>query len=103
MRELVDRGASQVLVTGGIEPTLAFDGVKTWRIPTPVIKVVNPIGSGDAFAAGVVSRLIRGEELSEACRWGTAAAAANALTPIPGELALERVESLLREVKPGQI
>jgi tagatose 6-phosphate kinase len=48
--------------------------------------VVNPIGSGDAFTAGVVLRLLRGDDLGEACRWGAAAGAANALTPQPGEL-----------------
>ena len=51
----------------------------------PRVRVVNPIGSGDAFTAGLVSRLVRGDDLGEACRWGTAVGAANALTPMAGE------------------
>jgi tagatose 6-phosphate kinase len=86
MRELHERGAQRVIVTAGREPALAFDGKIFRRIITPRIRVVNPIGSGDAFTAGVVLRLLRGDDLGEACRWGAAAGAANALTPQPGEL-----------------
>ncbi len=55
---------------GGKGAALAFDGKIFWRIVTPRIHVVNPIGSGDAFTAGLVWRLVRGDDLGEACRWG---------------------------------
>jgi len=86
MRELHERGAQRVIVTAGPAPTLAFDGKLFWRVVSPCIQAVNPIGSGDTFTAGVVWRLLRGDDLGEACRWGAAAGAANALTPMPGEL-----------------
>jgi tagatose 6-phosphate kinase len=86
-------------VTAGSEPALAFDGKNFRRIITPRIKVVNPIGSGDAFTAGVVLRLLRGDDLGEACRWGAAAGAANALTPMPGELNRKDVTLLAKEVR----
>ena len=65
----------------------------------PRIKPVNPIGSGDAFTAGLVSRLVRGDDLGEACRWGTAAGTANALTPMPGEVNQDDVERLIGEIQ----
>ena len=99
MRELHERGAQRVVVTAGREPALVFDGRVFQRIITPRIKVVNPIGSGDAFAAGVVWRLLRGDDLGEACRWGAAAGAANALTPMPGELHRRDVTRLVKEVR----
>jgi tagatose 6-phosphate kinase len=99
MRELCERGAQRVIVTAGREPALAFDGKIFRRIITPRIRVVNPIGSGDAFTAGVVLRLLRGDDLGEACRWGAAAGAANALTPQPGELNRKDVTRLAREVR----
>ena len=86
-------------MTAGKEPTLAFDGKDLWRIVGPRIKTVNPIGSGDAFTAGLVSRLLRGDDLGEACRWGGAAGAANALTSLPGEVNPEDVERLARGVE----
>jgi len=58
---------------------------------------VNAIGSGDAFAAGMVWRLLRGDNLAEACRWGSAAGAANALTLMAGEVDRAQVERLVRK------
>ena len=99
MRELFERGAQRVVVTAGKEATLAFDGKTFWSVTSPRIKAVNPIGSGDAFTAGLVSRLLRGYDLGEACRWGCAAGAANALTLMPGEVNKEDVERLVKEIE----
>lgn len=98
MRELCDRGAQRIVVTAGKVPTLAFDGASFWKMVGPQIAAVNPIGSGDAFTAGLVARLVRGDDLGEACRWASAAGAANALTPLAGEVNREDVERLAREV-----
>jgi tagatose 6-phosphate kinase len=103
MRELCERGAQRVVVTAGKEPTLAFDGRSFWRIHAPRIKAMNPIGSGDAFTAGLVWRLLRGEGLGEACRWASATGAANALTPMAGEVHRNDVERLVAEVRMEQI
>ena len=80
-------------------PTLAFDGQTWWRVHAPRIEAKNPIGSGDAFTAGLLWRLLRGEDLGEACRWGSASGTANALTIMAGEVHLPDVERLVREVK----
>jgi tagatose 6-phosphate kinase len=103
MRQVCERGAERVVVTAGNEPTLAFDGKKLWEIVPPRIACINPIGSGDAFTAGLVWRLLRGEELGEACRWATAAGAANALTAMPGEVNLQDVERLAGEIRARQL
>ncbi len=86
MRELCERGAKRIVVTAGREPVIAFDGRCLWRITPPRIVAVNPIGSGDAFTAGLTWRLLRGDDLGEACRWASAAGAANALTLLAGEV-----------------
>lgn len=103
MRELCERGAQRAVVTAGKEPALAFDGKNFWRVIPPQIKAANPIGSGDAFTAGLVSRLARGDDLGETCRWAAAAGAANALTFLPGELNRKDVERLTREVEVQKI
>ena len=98
MRELCERGAQRVVVTAGRGPTLAYDGRSGWRIEPPRIDATNPIGSGDAFTAGLVWRLLRGEDLGEACRWAAAVGAANALTLMPGEVHRNDVERLAEQV-----
>jgi len=98
MRKLNERGAQRVVVTAGKAPTLAYDGRFIWRINNPVIRAVNPIGSGDAFTAGLVWRLLKGDDLGEACRWAAAVGAANALTILAGEIDLGEVEKLAKKV-----
>jgi tagatose 6-phosphate kinase len=98
MRELHERGAQRVVVTAGKEPALAFDGRSFWRVRSPGIAAVNPIGSGDAFTAALTWRLLRGDDLGEACRWGSAAGATNALTTLAGEVSLKEVKRLVKKV-----
>jgi tagatose 6-phosphate kinase len=103
MRELREHGAQNVVVTAGKEPALAFDGRSFWRIRSPRIAAVNAIGSGDAFTAALVWRLLREEDLGKACRWGSAAGAANALTLLAGEVNRDDVDRLVREVEVEEI
>jgi tagatose 6-phosphate kinase len=98
MCDLHERGAQRIVVTAGKHPVLAFDGRAFWRIHSPRIIALNPIGSGDAFTAALVWRLLRGEDLGEAARWGAAAGAANALTMMAGQVGLKTVERLVKEV-----
>jgi 1-phosphofructokinase family hexose kinase len=98
MREVHQRGAARVVVTAGKAPTLALDGEHLWRIETTGIRVVNPIGSGDAFTAALVWSLVRKRSLGEACRWAAAAGAANALGELPGELKVSQVQELAEQV-----
>lgn len=99
MRSLWEAGARQVVVTGGKDPTLAFDGKRFWRVLPPRITARNPIGSGDAVAAAIVWQLLRGADLGEACRWGCAAGSANALTLMAAEVTRPDVARLAREVR----
>ena len=98
MRELHESGAQRVVITAGREPTVAFDGRSFWRVRSPEIAAVNPIGSGDSFTAALTWRVLRGDDLGEACRWGSAAGAANALTTLAGEVSLKEVKRLASKV-----
>lgn len=103
MRELHERGAQRVMVTAGTEPTMAFDGNVFWQVITPRIRAVNSIGCGDAFAAAATWRLLRGDDLGEACRWSAATGAADALTAMVGEVSRADVDRLAREVEVRRI
>lgn len=102
MRDLHAHGAERVVVTAGNKPSLAFDGQNCWRIIPPEVKAVNPIGSGDAFTACLTWRLLQDDSLGEACRWASAAGAANALTLMAGEIEpkiVKRLSCLVRQEK----
>lgn len=99
MRELAERGAARVVVTAGAGATLAFDGRKFWRVRSPAVQAVNPIGSGDAFTAGLAAGLLRGLDLGESCRLGAAAGTANALQVLAGEVQAGLVPALAARVE----
>jgi tagatose 6-phosphate kinase len=95
MRLLHERGAQRVVVTAGKGPTLAFDGKHWWRLIPPAVQALSPIGSGDSATAAIVLHLLAGDDLGEACRHGSAAGAANALTWMSGDLDPAEVIRLL--------
>ena len=99
MRELHELGAKRIVITAGKQPAFAFDGTTFWRVFAPRVKAVNPIGSGDCFTAALVWRLLQGDDLGEASRWGTAAGTANVLTTLAGEIEKSEVERLLGDAR----
>jgi 2-dehydro-3-deoxygluconokinase len=59
-RALEALGPRQVLITLGSEGCVArIDGV-SFRVPAPVVPVVDTVGAGDAFVAGYLAELITG-------------------------------------------
>jgi tagatose 6-phosphate kinase len=98
MRMTIQMGAKWVVVTNGPAQTLLTDGRSTWKLDTPVVEAVNPIGSGDSFAAGIAVGLMRGLDVAQACVLGVACGAANAMTDFAGHVRREDVEPLERQV-----
>jgi tagatose 6-phosphate kinase len=99
MRQMAARGAQWVVVTCGEEPTLLTEGRGFWRVHTPTASVVNPIGSGDAFAAGLTMELARGRDVPEACELAVACAVANAMTPHAGHVRPAGVAALKDRIR----
>ncbi len=56
--DLLERGASVVIITRGSEPVLARSaGSDVIEVPVPAVDVVDTIGAGDAFVGGLIARL----------------------------------------------
>ena len=92
MRSLNRRGAQWVVVTQGAGPVWLTSISETYRLqPPPVDKVVNPIGSGDALAAGIAWAIRDGRKMIDAVRFGIAAAAENLRRLETGRLDARRV------------
>lgn len=56
-RDLLAQGAVLVVVTLGADGCYALSRRVTVRLPAPRVEVVDTVGSGDAFTAGLLSRL----------------------------------------------
>ena len=87
-----------VIVTHGAQPTLVGGRDGLYRLDAPPVTAISPIGSGDAFAAGLACGLVDGMSLPDAARLASACGSANAITPRAGFIDPATVEQLQRQV-----
>ena len=97
-RMLLGAGASGVVVTLGRRGAVVATPSGFTRLVPPDVDGTYPVGSGDAFLAGMAVALARGDDLVEAARLGLAAGTANALMPGAGELDPTAVGPLLKGI-----
>lgn len=96
---LTSAGAQWAMVSMGAAGSLLGDGESFWHIAPPQIEAINAIGSGDSLAAGfAIAYALRGLPPPAAAAYGTACAAANALSPTSGILRPDDVERLAGDV-----
>jgi tagatose 6-phosphate kinase len=86
-----------LVVTLGKEGAAAWAEGRLWRVQSPKVEVVSAIGSGDAFAAGLIAAMPKGIE--ESLRLACACGVANAMTPHSGEVRREDLNRLLPEIQ----
>ncbi|MBX3597392.1 MAG: carbohydrate kinase family protein [Rhizobiaceae bacterium] len=72
---LRDSGLGTGVVTNGDDVITVFDGSDEWQLRPPASQsTVDVTGAGDALAGATVSALLKGQSLTEAVRYGVAAA-----------------------------
>ncbi|MGI5452804.1 sugar kinase [Streptomyces sp. CA-249302] len=89
-------GPRVLVVKDGGRAAHAFVGGSVCTVPALPVEVVEPVGAGDAFAAGFLAGLLRGESMPRALRLGhIAAASALWVTgdhgPLPEPAEIERL------------
>jgi fructose-1-phosphate kinase PfkB-like protein len=92
----------QTIVTFGERGALLTSDGDAWRVTPPRISKVNPIGAGDAFAAGYLKAVMDGRSPEDALRFAAAVAASDASTLEPGCIVPSELDSLLREARPAE-
>ncbi|PTX54154.1 fructokinase [Litoreibacter ponti] len=65
-RSIVDRGAKIVLITEGAKGARAYTAAHTVLVPAEKVDVVDTVGAGDTFNAGVLSALQKAKALDKA-------------------------------------
>lgn len=83
-RQIQARGCPTVVITLGAAGAVLASADGAWLAAPPPVAAVNPVGSGDAFLAGLLAALQGGAGEVEALRRAAACGAANALTFAPG-------------------
>ncbi len=101
--EWMGKGIAFMAVSLGARGCIAGCGGQLFRVRPPAIKAVNPVGSGDAFVAGMAVATLAGKSVEDCLRIAAAAGAANALTAHAGCVRPEDVERLLEQVQVTRI
>jgi 2-dehydro-3-deoxygluconokinase len=83
LRDLL-RGPDLLVVKQGAEGATAVRGDESWFQPAPRVEVVEPVGAGDAFAAGFLHRFLDDAPLPECLAEG--ARLAGVVLGIPGDI-----------------
>ncbi len=91
------RGANTVIVTCGAAGCFASGGRRRWQSGVYHFEIVDPSGSGDAFAAGVINGIVRGWDLPAMLRYGGAlgASAVRAVGTTTGVLGSDEADALI--------
>ena len=86
---------AQTIVTLGEQGAVLLTSEGTWHVTPPRVSRVNPIGAGDAFAAGYLMSIMSGNSPEVALAFAAAVAASDAATPEPGLIVPAEVPELV--------
>jgi len=78
-QKLISQGIEVVVVSLGKQGALLFTQSKVWKAVPPPITCSYSVGCGDALLAGIIIKILPGEDWSMALKWGVACGAANCL------------------------
>lgn len=96
---LIEQGAQWAIITRGPRPAIVSDGRSFWTITAPAVPILNTIGSGDAFTAGLAVALSRGTTLPDACHLAAACGTSNAMTLRAGCIEPQKVLELQSQIR----
>jgi 1-phosphofructokinase family hexose kinase len=103
MKQLREEGAQNVLITDGTPQAVLLSDQGFFMVSAPKLITINPIGSGDAIAAGIAAGILNKKPLEDAVRYGMACGAANVLTDVAGNVETKEVENLYPQIMISEI
>lgn len=99
LQTLLARGARTVALTLGAAGAAIATREQAWFYSAPTVPLVNAIGSGDSFLAGLLTGLAQGQPLSEAGRLAVACGTANAAVAGAAACPSDLIRTLLPQVR----
>lgn len=100
IRELQQAGAQRVIITQGGERLYAADAEGVWLWRPGRVEVVNPIGCGDSFAAGLAVGAFEGLSWDDTVRLAMASAMEAATMLVPARPGRVAVNARLAAIEP---
>ncbi len=99
LQRLNRAGVALATVSLGEQGAMAAAEGKIWQARPPQVSIANPVGSGDAFCAGLCVALGLSLNLPETLAMAVASGTANAMHPETGHIEMDIMEQLLPQIK----
>lgn len=105
LAKLVMLGPKMAVVTDSVEGSYATDGQRFLKAGIVPAVVTEKTGAGDAYSAGLLAGLFKGEDLSEAMVWGAinSSSVVSRLTTQGGQLSYDEIMARRKEIKDFQV
>ena len=98
IKEFQSKGIKFVAISLGAEGSIVGYEGKFYKVKIPKVEAVNPVGSGDAYVAGVAIAVQREYKIEDTLKFATACGTANALEKETGFVTEERVNELFNKI-----
>lgn len=96
-------GVEWIIVSLGAEGCFAKHGSTYYKVDIPKISVVNPVGSGDATVAGIVSALYHEKKDEELLKQANVLGMLNAQEKMTGHVNLKHYQTLFDQIKVREV
>jgi tagatose 6-phosphate kinase len=103
VQQLMNQGIECVCVSLGAGGSITGYHNQIFRVSFPAIEAINPVGSGDAYVAGMAAGMHLKKPFEECLRLASACGTANALSSRAGYVQLKQVQSLMKQVEIRQL
>lgn len=97
-KSIINKGISIVAVSLGEEGSLVFNDNYMYRVKTPKINAINPVGSGDSMIGGFAVSIKRNYDFEDMLRLAAACGTANAMEEETGKVDINKVNKLMDEI-----
>jgi len=98
-RDLVRSGSAEIVaLTLAEQGAIAVTRSGIWYAAAPALRAVSTVGAGDSFLGTMLWRLVCGDEVPQALRYGVAAGSASLLAPGTALCRVMDVETLLSRI-----
>jgi len=98
-KRFIDMGIGYVFISLGEDGMIAVHENDCLLCSPPSVKTVDPVGCGDALAAGIMVAQKRKFAFAETCRLAVACGTSKSMHEGPGVIKLEEVWQLMEDVK----
>lgn len=99
IKKFQSKGIEFVVISLGLEGSIAGYKNKLYKVSIPKVKAVNPVGSGDSYVAGIAVALQRGYEIEDILKFASACGTANAMEKESGFVKESVVNELIGKMK----